>query len=56
MTAKQEQTQNRVEQRIQRMLDRKIAAMKDENERLERAEKNIKHLAKELGVELHEND
>jgi len=52
MTAKQKEAQTSIERRIQRMLDRKIAAMKDENERLERAEKNIKHLAKELGVEL----
>jgi hypothetical protein len=52
MAEKSEDVHKRIEQRIQRMLERKIAAMKDENERLERVEKNIKHLAKELGVKL----
>ncbi|HTE57246.1 MAG TPA: hypothetical protein VK694_00725 [Verrucomicrobiae bacterium] len=52
MATSEEKVYQQAERRLQRMLDRKIAAMKEENVRLERIEKNIKHLAKELGVEL----
>lgn len=38
--------------RSQRMLDYKIAVMREEREKLDRLEKNIKHLAKELGIKL----
>jgi len=38
--------------RLKRMLVHKIAVMRDENKRLDQAERNIKLLAKKLGITL----
>lgn len=41
-----------IEKRLQRMLERKQRAMQDEKERLDNLERNIKYLAKKLGIKL----
>ncbi len=43
---------SKAEMRLIRMLERKRTAMRVEKERLNRLEKNVKHLAKKLGVGL----
>jgi len=52
MQTKITRLQQEPQARLQRMLDRKITVMREEKERLDKLEKNVKLLAKELGVKL----